>query len=93
MSINNDNVCIVRIQTWEGWCAIDKCKICKQGPFEETYEVSWFDGDIVGKPEDQHYCSEMCFICLKKLVARERVYDENSRKVYLRRGLITQSDF
>jgi hypothetical protein len=82
------NVCITCIQTWEGWGAIDKCKICNGGYFAETYEVSWYDGDTVDPNKSPNYCSEMCFTCLKLLVKREKVYDEKSQKVYLKRGLI-----
>ena len=63
----NVNVCVS--QPFIGWCEIEYCKVCKQGPFQRTFEVSWTE--TVGDQTTEHYVSEMCHACYKKLWQRD----------------------
>lgn len=54
---------LVTVQEWTGWTAIEMCKVCKGGPFVETYEVRLEWGDT----KNYEYISEMCWDCLYKL--------------------------
>ena len=51
------------VQLWVGWTEIDKCKVCKGGPFCKTYEVVMEWGDT----KQYEYISEMCADCLHTL--------------------------
>ena len=72
-----DAISIFSIQQWDGWTAIDKCKVCNGGPFCSTYEVNW---DIVHTKE-QKYCSEMCIGCLRNMAKLDpEIQSEEYRK-------------
>lgn len=84
---SSDAVDIMSIQQWNGWCDIDKCKQCNGGPFSTTYEVNW----ILRCSNEQKYCSEMCYKCLKNLAKLDPdIQNEEYRKTNPRLDNITK---
>jgi len=51
---------LVSVQPWVGWTEIEKCKVCRGGPFACTYEISLEWGDT----KKYEYISEVCGKCL-----------------------------
>ena len=82
-----DDVSIFSIQQWDGWTAIDKCKVCNGGPFCSTYEVNW---DIVHTKE-QKYCSEMCIGCLRNMAKQDpEIQSDEYRKTHPKTDMIAK---
>jgi len=76
---------VLEMQPWQSWCAMDKCKLCGNGPYVTTFEVTWREreqeykkniiikNDKEPKPElkEDYYCSEMCAKCLRGLLKQD----------------------
>ena len=61
-------IVVGNIQPWQGWCAIDKCKICGAGFFSLTFEFTyWRDGVKI-------YISEGCLECTRELIQQDKEY-------------------
>ena len=61
-------IVVGNIQPWEGWCAIDKCKICGDGPFSVTFEFTYWRDNI------EKYISEGCLECTRELIQQDKEY-------------------
>jgi hypothetical protein len=61
--IQGEPLDLCTVQQWDGWTAIDTCKVCERGLFVTTYEVSLEWGDT----KNYEYIREMCGDCLHEL--------------------------
>ena len=58
--VPNEPLDLYSVQCWDGWTEIDTCKVCKEGPFQSTYEIHLEWGDT----KTYEYISEICASCL-----------------------------
>ena len=80
-AINGEvDVDTVACQPWSGWCAVEKCKICRV-VCNPSFEVAWYhfllsDDKEQGQKKKQdsstcYYVSEMCSTCVRKILKRD----------------------
>ena len=67
------------VRPWNGWCAIDYCKLCGDGPMATSFEFGY---TVNGQPGDKRiYVSEGCHRCTRELVDHDPFYQSRDQWV------------
>jgi hypothetical protein len=68
---------LVQTTQWVGWCPIDTCKVCLEGPFDYTYEALFEWGDT----RNFEYISEVCPSCMN-YIYKNYIRNNEKEKYY-----------